>query len=70
MLEVARAKPAVSGAAPITYVESPAAPLAVESGSFDKVLCQQRLQYFPDHLAAVKEMCRALRPSGIATIAV
>ena len=68
MLEIARAKPSMPGAAPIAYVESPAAPLTVESGSFDKVLCQQGLQFFPDRLAAVKEMRRALRPGGIAAI--
>jgi ubiquinone/menaquinone biosynthesis C-methylase UbiE len=70
MLKIARAKPAQPGAAPITYIESPAAPLAVASASFDRVLCQQGLQFFPDRLAAVKEMRRALKPGGIAAIAV
>lgn len=70
MLEIARAKPAMPGAAPIAYVESPAAPLAVESGSVDRVLCQQGLQFFPDRLAAVKEMRRVLKPGGVAAIAV
>lgn len=70
MLDIARAKSALPGSAPITYVESPAAPLGVESGRFDKVLCQQGLQFFPDRLAAVQEMRRALKPGGIAAIAV
>lgn len=33
-------------------------------GSFDVVLCQQGLQYFPDRLAAMKEMARVLTPGG------
>src|SRR5262245_46408086 len=70
MLQIARSKPAVPGAAPITYIDSPAAPLAVESGSFDRVLCQQGFQFFPDRIAAAREMRRALRPHGVAAIAV
>ncbi|HEX9970113.1 MAG TPA: methyltransferase domain-containing protein, partial [Acidimicrobiales bacterium] len=49
MLTVARGKPAVADGAPLTWVESPACPLAgVEDGSFDAVTCQQGLQFFPD----------------------
>jgi ubiquinone/menaquinone biosynthesis C-methylase UbiE len=32
--------------------------------SFDVVLCQQGLQYFPDRPAAMKEMARVLAPGG------
>ena len=46
MLDVARAKSVVAGAAQIEYVESPAAPSAAPSGTFDAVLCQQGLQFF------------------------
>ncbi len=70
MLEIARSKPAAPGSAPITYIQSPAAPLAVESGSFDRVLCQQGFQFFPDRVAAAGEMRRALKPRGVAAIAV
>jgi ubiquinone/menaquinone biosynthesis C-methylase UbiE len=70
MLDVANSKPPLPNAAPITYVESPAAPLAVESGSFDAVVCQQGLQFFPDRLAALGEMRRALKPRGLLSIAV
>ena len=38
MLDIARAKPVAAGAARIEYVESPAAPLAAPSGTFDAVL--------------------------------
>lgn len=70
MLDVARGKPPVEGNAPIVYVQSPAAPLQVESNAFDLVTCQQSLQFFPDRLAALREMKRALRPGGQLAIAV
>jgi ubiquinone/menaquinone biosynthesis C-methylase UbiE len=46
MLDIARSKPEVAGAAPIEYVESPAAPLAAPSGTFDAVLCQRGVTVF------------------------
>ncbi len=70
MLDIARAKRALAGAAPIEYVESPAAPLAAPTGAFDVVLCQQGLQFFPDRPAALREMKRVLKPDGHAVIAV
>src|SRR6266436_3193552 len=70
MLDIARAKPVAAGAARIEYVESPAAPLAAPSGTFDAVLCQQGLQFFPDRPAALREMHRVLKPIGRAAIAV
>ncbi len=70
MLEVGRRKPAEEGAAPISWVESPAAPLASADGSFDVVTCQQGLQFFPDRPAALAEMRRTLRPGGRLGVAV
>jgi SAM-dependent methyltransferase len=70
MLDVARSKPPAEGSAPILYVQSPAAPLFVDSGAFDLVTCQQSLQFFPDRLAALREMKRALRPGGQLAVAV
>jgi ubiquinone/menaquinone biosynthesis C-methylase UbiE len=70
MLDVANSKPLPLDGAPITYIESSAAPLTVESGRFDVVLCQQGLQFFPDRLAALGEMRRALKPEGRLAIAV
>jgi SAM-dependent methyltransferase len=64
MLDVANSEPSLPDSAPITYIESPAAPLGVESAAFDFVVCQQGLQFFPDRLATVSEMCRALKPGG------
>jgi len=70
MLDIARAKRVLGGAAPIEYILSPAAPLAAPSGAFDVVLCQQGLQFFPDRPAALREMRRVLKPGGRAAIAV
>lgn len=74
MLEVAQRKPVQEGAAPICWVESPAAPLAgwlaSADSSFDVVTCQQGLQFFPDRPAALAEMRRTLRPGGRVGLAV
>ena len=70
MLEVAAGKPALEGAAPITYRQCPADELDVPDGAFDIVLCQQGLQFFPDRLGALAEMRRALKPGGRAGVAV
>lgn len=70
MLSIARGKPAALGAGPITYVECPADALDVPDASFDVVVCQQGLQFFPDRAAALAEMRRALRPGGRVGIAV
>jgi ubiquinone/menaquinone biosynthesis C-methylase UbiE len=65
MLRIAAAKAAEPGSAPIEYVECPATALGAES-RFQLALCQQGLQFFPDRLAAVKEMHRVLAPRGLA----
>lgn len=74
MLEIGRCKSAEEGAAPLSWVESPAAPLAgplaFADGSFDVVTCQQGLQFFPDRPAALAEMRRTLRPGGRIGVAV
>jgi len=71
MLGIAKAKSQPSAAAAaIDYLYSPAAPLAVPTGTFDAVLCQQGLQFFPDRPSALREMRRVLRPSGRTAIAV
>jgi len=70
MLDIAKAKGQPSAAAPIDYLCSPAAPLAAPAGTFDAVLCQQGLQFFPDRPSALGEMRRVLRPSGRTAIAV
>jgi ubiquinone/menaquinone biosynthesis C-methylase UbiE len=66
MLAIGRSKPA--NGAPIEWIESPAAPLAVETDSVDAISCQQGLQFFPDKVAALKEMRRALVSGGRAVV--
>ncbi len=70
MLEVARGKPAEPGAAPLEFLERHAHDLQFPDASFDVVLCQQGLQFFPDQIAALPEMHRVLKPSGRVGIAV
>lgn len=69
MLAVARSTPASSGA-PITWQEGSALALPFPDETFDLVLCQQGLQFFPDRVVALKEMRRVLRPRGRITLSV
>jgi ubiquinone/menaquinone biosynthesis C-methylase UbiE len=62
MIEVARSLPADGG--PIEWLERSALDLGLDDASFDAVLCQQGLQFFPDKLVALQEMRRVLRPGG------
>ena len=64
MLAIARDWPPEPGAAPIEYLESTATTMPVPDAAFDVAYCQQGLQHMSDPLAALREMRRALRPSG------
>jgi ubiquinone/menaquinone biosynthesis C-methylase UbiE len=64
MLAAAAARPVTPGWAPIEYLECPASAIAADDGSFDAVLCQQGLQFFPDRAAAAGEMHRVLGRGG------
>ena len=68
MLAVAAAKPVDPAWAPIEYLECPAAAIDAAEGSFDAVLCQQGLQFFPDRERAAEEMCRVARPGGVVMV--
>lgn len=70
MLEVARAKPVLEDAAEIEYLQAPADALPLEDESVDAVLCQQGLQFFPDRVAALREMHRITRPGARLGVAV
>ena len=59
MISVARSLPA-TGDAPIEWLERSALDLRLENASFDAVLCQQGLQFFPDKAVALREMRRVL----------
>jgi ubiquinone/menaquinone biosynthesis C-methylase UbiE len=63
MLEVARATPVTAGAK-IEWREADAAALPLSDESYDLVLCQLGLMFFPDRSAAVQEMRRVLSPGG------
>jgi len=63
MVAAARALTA-STDVPITWREGRADALPCADASFDVVLCQQGLQFFPDRLAALREMHRVLVRGG------
>lgn len=48
----------------IDWQPAPAHALPYDDDSFDVVLCQQGLQFFPDLTAALREVRRVLRPGG------
>jgi SAM-dependent methyltransferase len=63
MLEVARAHTPTSGAA-VDWREGDAEALPCDDESYDVVLCQQGLQFFPDQPRALREMYRVLKSGG------
>lgn len=69
MLDVASKLTVPYGAA-IEWVQGDATKLDFAKGTFDIVVCQQGLQFFPDRPAALAEMKRVLRPGGRVVIAV
>jgi SAM-dependent methyltransferase len=70
MLSVAGARAPEPDAAPISLLECPADRIEAADGSFDRVLCQQGFQFFPDRPAALREFHRVLRTGGSVAIAV
>jgi len=64
MLATAAAKPAGSDAAVIEYLDCSATAIEADDSSFDVVLCQQGLQFFPDQAEAAREMGRVVRVGG------
>lgn len=61
MLKIARS---INTERPIEWVEGSALDLPFSAKSFDVVLCQLGLQFFPDRPLALREMVRVLRPGG------
>ncbi|MCA1371579.1 class I SAM-dependent methyltransferase [Bradyrhizobium sp. BRP14] len=55
---------------PIEWVEGSALGLPFTDASFDVVLCQLGLQFFPDRFRALREMRRVLVPSGRVALSV
>ena len=62
MLGVARSVP--PSGAPIEWHEGSALDLPFPAASFDVVLCQLGLQFFPDRPLALRQMARVLRTGG------
>lgn len=65
MLAVARnIAPNPSSAAPIEWREGDANAIPFENETFDVIFCAFGLMFFPDRVAALKEMQRVLMPNG------
>jgi SAM-dependent methyltransferase len=69
MLAVARSLTTPPGSA-ITWVEGSAAATRLRDASFEVVLCQQGLQFFPDKSAALREVRRVLVGGGRALFSI
>jgi len=65
MLAVAR-----ENSSAVEWIEGSALDLPFDANSFDVVLCQLGLQFFPDRALALKEMVRVLKPGGRAGMSV
>ncbi|QOZ25716.1 class I SAM-dependent methyltransferase [Bradyrhizobium sp. CCBAU 51753] len=65
MLATARTR-----SADIEWLQGSALELPFDENSFDVVLCQLGLQFFPDRPLALKEMVRVLKPGGRAGLSV
>jgi len=69
MIQVARSLAPPIGA-PIEWLERSALDLGLKYASFDVVLCQQGLQFFPDKALALREMHRVLDQGGRVAVSV
>lgn len=61
MLRVARKE---TTSANVDYREADANDLPFKDGSFDAIICQHGLQFFPDKATALAECLRVLKPGG------
>src|SRR5262245_21621262 len=64
MLATARMLPQSLSGVSVEWREGNATALPFPEATFDAVLCQQGLQFFPDKLAALRDMHRVLVPTG------
>jgi len=63
MVATARSLPSQPGVS-FEWMEGNVIAMPLPDSAFDLVLCQQGLQFFPDRLAALREMHRVLAPGG------
>ena len=54
----------------IAWRQGDALDLPFDDGSFDAVVCQMALMFFPDRVAALREMARVTSPGGTVALAV
>ncbi|MGH9110780.1 MAG: class I SAM-dependent methyltransferase [Acidimicrobiales bacterium] len=54
----------------IDWRQGDAVALPLADGSFDAVLCQMALMFFPDRITALREMARVARPGGTVAVLV
>jgi ubiquinone/menaquinone biosynthesis C-methylase UbiE len=64
MLNVARSLPPPVGGAAIEWCEGSATAMPYPDAGFQAVVCQLGLQFFPDQLAALRQIRRVLVPGG------
>ncbi|CUH45067.1 class I SAM-dependent methyltransferase [Ruegeria atlantica] len=62
MLEIAKAK--FSGSENVEFVQANAMELPFEDNSFDLIVCQFGVMFFPDKTASYREAARVLKPGG------
>lgn len=54
----------------VDWRQADAGALQLDDGTFDTVLCQMALMFFPDRLAALREMARVTAPGGTVAVLV
>ena len=55
----------VGTARPVVWQQADATALPFPNGSFDVVVCQFSVMFFPDRRRAFSEICRVLKPGGV-----
>jgi len=70
MLDSAREAAAARGLANVEFREADASALPFDDASFDSVSCRFGFMFFPDLVAAAREVARVLRPGGVVSTSV
>ncbi len=67
---IAKARALTDPTAPVSFQAASADALPFQDHQFTAAFCQQALQFFPDKVAALKEIARVVEPGGTLTLAV
>jgi ubiquinone/menaquinone biosynthesis C-methylase UbiE len=70
MVAAAKREAQRRGQTNITFKQCPAQTLPFETGSFDAVVCRLGVMFFPDPVAALREMLRVTKHEGVISLAV